>query len=369
MKDYTKLLRGVLTFLSAVMLFGSCERQEFNEKQESNEKYDIVGTWYGINSYYNPAGGTKFRYLTIEFWDNFTGELQYEGPTSIKIAYFYYSVSNDVIVCKGASANTDGDVDESFSLTLRIEGDRLIPQNQYSYFILTKDGSVETNGSNGKEVIDQSDLLKRVWITTTGEVVLNLKTDDTFEEYVLESPYSDRYLSVSKGQYTYDPRYYKLIINMKSFLITVLTEETLVISGDGKIISYHAASPSDIPSQPDLYGMLVKYGWWKSKNSKYTFVFSTDGKHITYFEVSNVNIGSYGKATLQAKGTYELSGNVLTCSFTEVSWQGGDLNQYANIFPGWSYNTPCTKVFTIQSNGDESIIVIDEKGNKYSMSR
>ena len=356
----TKFLRVVLTFLSAIMLFESCDSQGLDEK------YDIVGTWYGTSSYYNPVSGTKFRHLTIEFWEDFTGELQFEGPTNFKVAYFKWSVSNGIIQCNGASANIEGDVDADFSLSLRIDGDRLIPQNQYGYFILTRDGSVETN-SDGDEIVDKSEMLKRVWITTVGDIVLNLKSDDTFEEYVLESPYSDKYLSVSKGSYTYDSRYDRLMINGVSFDITLLDEESLMISGNGKLIAYNAASPSDIPSQPDLHGMLVEHRIWSSENSKYKFVFSYNGKDIAYLEKSNVKVGSYGIVPMTAQGTYTLSGNKLTCNFTSVYWEGGNLSQYADIFPGWTYNKPCTKIFTIESNGDESIIVTDEKGNRIYM--
>ena len=42
------------------------------EVESSDADYDIVGAWYGIHSYYNPVGGTKFQYLTIEFRDDYS---------------------------------------------------------------------------------------------------------------------------------------------------------------------------------------------------------------------------------------------------------------------------------------------------------
>lgn len=356
-----KFFRTILVVIVAVLGFTSC-----SDNFGFDEKNDIIGIWYGTNSYYNPVSGTKFRYLTIEFNENQTGKMEFEGPTSYKYAFFTWSVSNDIINCNGASANIDGDVDTSFSLSLRIEGNRLIPQNLYSYFILTRDNSVETNSGSGEEVVDNSELLKRVWISTSGDVVLNLKSDDTFEEYVLDAPYSKNYISVNKGNYSYDPRYERIYISSTWFDIITLTENSLMIRNESKTLSYNAGYTSDIPSQPNLHELLVEYWGWSSDNSKYQFLFSNDG--ITYYEKSNVNVGSYGKATLTARGTYVISGNKLICTFTSVTWPGGSASQYANIFPGWTYNKSCKKTFTIQSNGGKSVLVIDENGNRYTIS-
>lgn len=134
----------IVMLLCAVMLV-SCD------KDDEPSKSEIIGTWYGTRSYYNPAGGTKYQYLTIKFEANGTGSLEYEAPTSYSVAQFTYSVKKDIITCVGAYANSYGDIESDFEISLRIEGDRLIPLNRYTLFILTKDNSVMTD-SNGNEV-------------------------------------------------------------------------------------------------------------------------------------------------------------------------------------------------------------------------
>lgn len=116
---------------------------------------DIVGSWYGTRSYYNSVGGTKYQYLTVRFNADKTGSLEYEGPTSVSIGYFSYSISGKTITCKGVWASSLGDADSNFTFTLDIQGDRLKPTSLYTYFILTRDGSVVTDG-DGNEVTGDS---------------------------------------------------------------------------------------------------------------------------------------------------------------------------------------------------------------------
>lgn len=123
-------------------LFSSCSSDD-----DESSFSDIIGTWSGTYTYYNPVGGQKYQYLTIWFYENGTGELEYESPTSSSFASFIYSVAGNVVMCQGAWANSDADYDVNFAMTLRIDGDRLIPQDRYSAFILTRDGSIVTDSS------------------------------------------------------------------------------------------------------------------------------------------------------------------------------------------------------------------------------
>ncbi|MDE6322381.1 MAG: hypothetical protein K2L93_08795, partial [Muribaculaceae bacterium] len=66
---------------------------------------------------------------------------------------------------------------------------------------------------------------------------------------------------------------------------------------------------------------------------------------------------------LDARGTYSLSGNTIVCNFDDISWQGGDTSA-SNYFPGWTYNKPCTKIFTIVSLNVDSMI-LEREGKKY----
>lgn len=116
---------------------------------------DLTGTWYGTRSYYNPASGTRYQYLTVTLSADKTGCLEYEAPTSYTIAYFKWKKSGDYVQCDGVSGNSDGEASTDFSMKMKISADRLIPVDRYSVFILTRDNSVMTDG-NGNEITNDS---------------------------------------------------------------------------------------------------------------------------------------------------------------------------------------------------------------------
>lgn len=140
---------SVIVFM-VLILFGGCN------KEDNNDISMVEGKWYGIRSYYNPVGGTKYQYLTITFNANKTGELEYESPVSYAISYFTYSIKGNKIYCYGVKADTYEDNAYEYTLELEIVGDRLYPKTQYQYFILTKDGSVVTDG-DGNEIKNNND--------------------------------------------------------------------------------------------------------------------------------------------------------------------------------------------------------------------
>lgn len=141
---FSKILWCFLSIVAGIIFIGC-------SKDDDDQLNNIVGTWYGTRTYYNPVGGTKYQYLTFRFYDNYTGEYDYESPVSYEKGYFSYQIKGGLIVCKGATANTYGDVDADFVINLKIDADRLLPQEKYSVFILTRDGSVVTDG-NGNEI-------------------------------------------------------------------------------------------------------------------------------------------------------------------------------------------------------------------------
>ena len=114
-----------------------------------NDNYvpdELIGNWIGIC---HESRGTA--YLSVSFYTNSTGELLLESPTgAYTAANFEYTVSGSEILCKGISSGTigSGNVNYDFDVTFRWEGNRLIPEDQWTQFVLTKDGSIETN-SNG----------------------------------------------------------------------------------------------------------------------------------------------------------------------------------------------------------------------------
>lgn len=155
-----------------VTLGGLCTSCTSDDDDISNSNSNIVGKWYGTRTYYNPVGGTKYIYITITFNSNGSGELEYEAPTSFSNANFFYKVRGNRIECEGVRVYSDGEIDYDFKMTLEIEGDRLIPIDNYSNFILTKDNSVITDLS-GNEIADQSQQLYQIWVEENGNLKVN----------------------------------------------------------------------------------------------------------------------------------------------------------------------------------------------------
>ncbi len=267
-------------------------------------------------------------------------------PVSETYGSFNYSVSDNTISCSGYRSSGDGT--EEFQMFLEIHGDRLIPIDKYTQFILTRDGSVVTNG-DGDEVIDKSDLLQRVWVETNGTTVMKFGMS-TVEEYILESPYSSYYKSYGKLDYSYSPERNKLWIGSGAFDIRLLDESSLSIirESDNVVFEYTVGDESDIP-EGSLYGMLT-YKPWGSEDTYYTFYFTPAGG-VVYFEESYPNTGNWD-IYLRAEGTFSVSGNKVQCNYTSVWWAGGESSQNKNIFSGWTYGKPCTKTYTVTIDGN-----------------
>lgn len=167
MKNSIKLKYALLCIIAIISCM-SCS----DTSMSSN---DIQGTWKGIRTYVNPVGGRKYVYLTMEFGEDKIGTLEYITPTFIGEGIFDYNVSGKTINCRGAYANTNGEVDEDFSISFKTEGDRLITDDFLGCFILTRDGSVITN-VDGTEFTEED--------LTPSNV-----TDPVFEKYLTISEY------------------------------------------------------------------------------------------------------------------------------------------------------------------------------------
>lgn len=356
MKKIFFLILTIITGLGSIITLSSCS---------SDEDFDtttITGTWYGTRTYHNPASGTKYQYLTITFEDNGTGSLEYEAPTSYSAAKFTYSIKNDIITCNGAYANTDGVVEDDFKMTLKIEGDRLIPLDRYNVFILTRDNSVITD-SDGNEVIDNRELLYGVWLHSSGNVVLVLDKSE-FTEYTLPSPSSKIYSSKTEGSFYYNYESKYVLINGSRYDVTALSETTLQLKSEKNVyFNYTRGDASDIPSDggdsADYKSILenASMGWSTSSNDIIIRFYDTN--RIFYLETSSKHRGT----NLEARGKYTLSGKNIVCEFDDVFWDGG--NSYAkDDFPGWTHNQPCTKTFTIVSLNVDCLI-LEREGKRY----
>lgn len=230
----------------SILSLASCENED------SHVPENLIGTWIGIC---HEDRGTA--YLTVSFKSDLTGEIELESPSeAFTIAYFEYSVSDNNIICKGASAGTIGEgANSNFSITFQWEDNRLIPLNQWNYFILTKDGSIETN-INGDIVSDQSKQLQGVWISEAGSFVMYFKDSENVTQYGLYEPYSNKFVSALGFQYVYSYKRSELDLygnDGTSYFLTIneLNSESLVMTekNTGTVYKYKRGSKSDIPTE------------------------------------------------------------------------------------------------------------------------
>lgn len=135
-----KFITIFLLSLFAMFSVTSCGGDDDDNMQSS-----LIGKWYGTITYYNPVGGTKYQYITVELRANHTGSLEYEAPTSYSLAEFQWSQSGNIVKCNGVYASSTGSQETDFTMTLKISGDRLYPQGRFDRFILTKDNSITTD--------------------------------------------------------------------------------------------------------------------------------------------------------------------------------------------------------------------------------
>lgn len=358
----------ILILLLSLPLLTSCGNDDGPDGSS-----DIVGVWHGERNYYNPAGGNKTQYLTISFYANKTGELDYEAPSSVSKAYFTYSVSGNKVICKGAYASSydDGTFNSNFSLTLTISGGRLIPDGQFNAFVLEREGGSGPSDNHDSQNPDYSKKLIKTWVGTDGKRILNIKSDG-IETYLINSRNEYTYYDLFDYSDYYDRTKQTLNFEATSWFIKECTDNTLVLNANGYTYSYTSGSSNDIPKAPDLQSYLPLVMRIESADSKYTLFFEKNNQ-ITYYEKSGifVNTKYLGKqeAELIAMGSWEKSviDKEMICYFTSVSWLGAELPENANIFPGWKPDKTCIKYIKIDALTPTKFKVTLPNGNTYLM--
>ena len=240
-----RLLGIALFAIFVCMNFNSCDDELYVPE-------NLVGNWSGK---YHDDRGTA--YLNVDFFSDSSGELYLESPTeAFTQVYFNFSVSDNIVKCKGAYASTMGDVGvgKDFSITFQLKDDCLIPIDKYEWFILTQNGSIETN-MNGDIVKDQSKELQGVWVRSSGNTVFYINDSKNAVEYTLYEPESNKYTWVSSFQYDYDYKLNELNLYTKAdamyFTITTLNSDSLIFK-DKKTKGIHEfkrGTISDIPTE------------------------------------------------------------------------------------------------------------------------
>lgn len=348
-------LRHYSLWIAAILLVATTSCSD-NDEPDSVDYESLSGVWYGTRCY-NNNGAVKYQNITLTLNQDKTGSMEYESDVSFSAARFTWSISGDRLICQGAYASTSGDISGSYNLECRIEKDRLYPTGQFSYFILTKDNSVMTDGE-GNEIAsaeDQLYMLQNVWVSTDKKSVIEFYPGGEYDEYVLSYPGSGDYTEFNTGKYQFNPLLKTLTVNATLWEVVTLDSENLVLKKGTTTLSYTIGSRNDIPTQSDLKAYLSSAMGWSDSESKYFFQFSSDGS-VRYIEDSGRRYGSYGDISLSANGTYSVSGSTVTCYFSDVFWEYGTSGTSA-WFPGWVCNQSCTKRYVIEVTPSTSIKV------------
>lgn len=353
-----KVLPCVMYTLAILMLLSSCSGDD-----ELQQNDNIAGHWSGVYSYYNPVSGIKNSYLNIDFYANGTGMLEFESPVSISVAYFTYQISGSTIYCTGARGNTsEDDIETDLKMTMNIEGECIKPLDRYTQFILTRDGSITTT-DNGEVVVDKSNDLCGVWIREDKSSLIDFSSDGTYKEYRLDSSEENSYSAVYLGNYSYNCVKNWLIVDGNEFSILQLDISRMVIkSNSSKLYTYIKGTYADIPKQANISKFLIEGLCWSTKDSKCSFAFGQNG-NVQYFE-NGTRVGSYGIVSLVANGTFTIKGNIMTCYFSDVTWEYS--SSYPNMFPGWTANHAVTKTYTVEIS-NSCFIVIPSNGKTMYM--
>lgn len=356
----------ILVMLMVLASTGLCSCSNSDDFDLRN---DIIGSWYGTRAYYNPAAGTKYQHLSLSLESNGTGELEYDTPSGYSFVKFTYKVSGNIIKCKGVKASTNDFEVDDFEMTLSIEGNRLIPLDRYSFFILTRDDSVMTD-SEGKEVVNSSNLLNNVWIRTDGYcicVIVNGKCT----EYTLLQQYGKTYKSKSIYDISYDPIKKTIRFGNTDYNIVILNSSVLDIKNDKNHFVFNAGTSDDIPTSVEngndeevkVLLQSAKLGWKTDEDITRLFNFLEDGRTV-YMQSVNRKLGSISEIALVAQGSYTLKNRQITCYYTDVYWDYGN-NSTKDWFPGWTYNKARTRIYSIKSISSKSLTLEDEEGNVY----
>lgn len=125
---YIMLLMMLLASFSFVACGG-------DDDDDGGSDVDIVGTWYG--SVRTDRTG-NLREMTVTFYSDKTGRMEYQSSVYYRIAYFDYKISGSTINCKGVIVGEDGESHDDWTQSFEYYGSFLKPVGAYSEFTLER---------------------------------------------------------------------------------------------------------------------------------------------------------------------------------------------------------------------------------------
>lgn len=126
--------------------------------------------------------------------------------------------------------------------------------------------------------------------------------------------------------------------------------------GSSRTVIFNRVNDNNQPNETDYKSILLKHKTWSWYNSQYDngfFTFSGT-RDVQFLQSGNKKVGSYGIPILDARGTFEISGNTLDCIYLDVMI---DPTSASDQFPGWNIGHTRRIVYTIEKLTDDELIL------------
>ena len=218
--------------------------------------------------------------------------------------------------------------------------------SQYQVVITRNDGSVFTQPSSSSKLeVDLYDF-KQEKVSTT-EFKLPSYAYNSYYSYTFNVT-DDKYISKIDVYIKNidDEKYSKYEVKNVKYLTT----------GSDLVVFFNRVNDNNQPNETDYKSILLKHKTWSWYNSQYDngfFTFSGT-RDVQFLQSGNKKVGSYGIPILDARGTFEISGNTLDCIYLDVMI---DPTSASDQFPGWNIGHTRRIVYTIEKLTDDELIL------------
>ncbi|MCM1483059.1 MAG: hypothetical protein NC043_01910 [Muribaculaceae bacterium] len=179
------------------------------------------------------------------------------------------------------------------------------------------------------------------------------------------------------GKWSYDKKTHKWHLGGTSSSMIpgdyVLVNGQLILSvqfedGSSRTVIYNRRNSSgnsddnEGSSQSQSQTILIKHKTWSWYKNSYDNGFFTfyDTNKIQFVNSGKSKMGSYGVPTLDARGTFTISGNTLSATYNSVSADPSlTSSEMSKHFPGWSIGKTKAVKYTIKSLDNNGLTLTD----------
>lgn len=206
-------------------------------------------------------------------------------------------------------------------------------------------------------------------------IVLEIFRDETYS--FVSTSTNDPTPFPGTGKWSYNKDTHKWHLGATSYSMIpgdyILVNGQLILyvyfdDGSSRTVTYNRKSGSGNSgnnqggNQSQYLKTLLNHKTWSWYMSSYDNGFFTfyDTNKIQFVNSGKSKMGSYGVPTLDARGTFTISGSTLTATYNSVSVDPSlTSSEMATHFPGWSVGSTKTVKYTIKSLNDNGLTLTD----------